>query len=95
MGVLNAADSLPKDIHEFPVGGRDVRIRSNYFALRCGGGCFSSEVEKLKWSIFDLALKLALYTKKTRNNAVLTIQCVLPTTPSLDGMCRLSVLESC
>ena len=58
--VLNAAD--PNDIHGPPVGGRDVRNNSNSFALR--RRVFSSEVEKLKWFCFDLALKLALHTSK-------------------------------
>ena len=31
-----------------------------------GGGFFSSEVAKLKWFCFDLALKLALYTSKKK-----------------------------
>ena len=60
MGVLNAADARPNDIHGLPVGGRDVRTSSNSFALRWQ--VFSSEVEKLKWFSFDLALKLALCT---------------------------------
>ena len=31
-----------------------------------GGGFFSSEVAKLMWFCFDLALKLALYTSKKK-----------------------------
>ena len=40
----------------------DFLSSSNSFALRLW--VFSSEVEKLKWFSFDLALKLALYTQK-------------------------------
>ena len=47
-----------------PVGGCDVRNSSNSFALRWR--VFSSEVTKLKWFCFDLALKLALYTYKKK-----------------------------
>ena len=61
-----------------------------------GGGVFSSEVAKLKWFCFDLALKLALYTynKKKKSKKAVTIQCVLPTRPSEDGKCHWSVLEN-
>ena len=56
---------------------------------------FSSEVAKLKWFCFDLALKLALYTyKKKKSQKAVTIQCVLPTRPSEDGKCHWSVLEN-
>ena len=58
--VLDPADARPNDFHGLPVGGRNVRNSSNTFALRWW--VFSSEVEKLKWLCFDLALKLALYT---------------------------------
>ena len=60
----NASDACPNDIHGLPVGGCDVRNSSNYFALRWR--VFSSEVAKLKWFCFDLALKLALYTCKKK-----------------------------
>ena len=60
----NASDACPNDIHGLPVGGCDVRNSSNSFALRWR--VFSSEVAKLKWFCFDLALKLALYTKKIK-----------------------------
>ena len=56
---------------------------------------FSSEVAKLKWFCFDLALKLALYTykkKKKKSKKAVTIQCVLRTRPSKDGKCHWSVL---
>ena len=46
-------------IHGLPVGGCGVRNSSNSFALRWR--VCSSEVEKLKWFCFYLALKLALY----------------------------------
>ena len=88
LSVLNAADVRPKDIYRLPVSGRDVRNSSNSLTLRWQ--IFNSEVEKLKWFSFDLALKLAL---KIKLNAV-TIQCVLPTRPSQDGKCRWSVLEN-
>ena len=59
---------------------------------------FSSEVAKLKWFCFDLALKLALYTykkkkKKKKSQKAVTIQCVLPARPSEEGWCHWSVLE--
>ena len=57
MSVLDTADARPNDIHGLRVGGRDVRNSSNSFAL--WWWVFSSEVEKLKWLCFDLALKLA------------------------------------
>ena len=56
----HASDACPNDIHGLHVGGCDVRNSSNSFALRWR--VFSSEVAKLKWFCFDLALKLALYT---------------------------------
>ena len=65
MRVLNASDARPNDIHGFPVGGRDVRNSSNSFVFRWR--VFSSEVEKLKWFCFDLALKLVLYNLKKKN----------------------------
>ena len=49
---------------------------------------------KLKWFCFDLALKLALYThkkKKKKSKKAVIIQCVLPTRPSEDGKCLVSV----
>ena len=57
---LKAADARPNVIHGLPVGGHDVGNNTNFFALRWW--VFSSEVEKMKWLCFDLALKLALYT---------------------------------
>ena len=60
MSVSKASDACPNDVHGLPVGGCDVRNSSNSFALRWW--VFSSEVAKLKWFCFDLALKLALYT---------------------------------
>ena len=78
-------------IHGLPVGCREVGNSSNSFAL--GWWVVSSEVEKLKWFCFDLALKLALYTSKKTKKAV-TLQCVLPTRPSQDGKCHWSVLEN-
>ena len=42
----------------------DVRNTSNCFTLRWQ--VLSSEVAKLKWFCFDLALKLALYTYKKK-----------------------------
>ena len=62
--VLNAADIRPNDIHGLPVAGGDVKNSSNYFSLQWR--VFSSEVEKLKWFCFDLALKLALYTLENK-----------------------------
>ena len=64
---LNASDACPNDIHGIPVGSCDVRNSSNSFALRWR--VFSSEVAKLKWFCFDLALKLALYTYKKKKKA--------------------------
>ena len=88
---------LTNDIHGLPVGGCDVRNSSNSFALRWR--VFSSELAKLKWFCFDLALKLALYTykkkkKKKKSKKAVTIQCVLPTRPSEDGKCHWSALEN-
>ena len=78
MSILNAADALPNDIHILPVGGSDVRNSSYSFALRWR--VFSSEVEKLKWFCFDVALKLAVYTykrnktnKQTKKNSHKTV----------------------
>ena len=81
MSILNAADARPDDIHILPVGGRDVRNSSNSFALLWR--VISSEVEKLKWFCFDVALKLAVYTykkykKKQTKKKTVTKQCVLP-----------------
>ena len=92
MSVLTASDASPNDIHGLPVGGRDVTNSSNSFALRWR--VFSSEVEKLKWFCFDLALKLAVHTSKKEKKKAVTIQCVLPTRPSQDGKCYWSVLEN-
>ena len=64
LAFLNASDACPNDIHGLPVGGCDVRNSSNSFAL--WWRVFSSEVTKLKWFCFDLALKLALYTYKKK-----------------------------
>ena len=64
MSVSNTSDACPNYIHGLPVGGCDVRNSSNSFALRWR--VFSSEVAKLKWFCFDLALKLALYTYKKK-----------------------------
>ena len=47
-----------------PVGGCDVRNSSDSFALRWR--VFSSEVAKLKWFCFDLALALYTYKKKKK-----------------------------
>ena len=87
--ILNAADARPNDIHGLTVGGRDVRNSSNSLTLRWR--VFSSDVEKLKWFSFDLALKLALTTKEKE---AVTIQCVLTTKPSENGKCHWSVLEN-
>ena len=91
---LNAFDASPNDIQGLPVGGCDVRNSSNSFALRWRD--FSSEVAKLKWFCFDLAMKLALYTykKRKKSNKAVTIQSVLPTKTSEDGKCHWSVLEN-
>ena len=64
MSVSKCFDACPNDIHGLPVGGCDVRNSSNSFASRWR--VFSSEVAKLKWFCFDLALKLALYTYKKK-----------------------------
>ena len=58
MSILNASDAGSNDVHGLPVGDCDVRNSSNSFPLR--RRIFSSEVEKLKWFCFDLALKLGL-----------------------------------
>ena len=62
--VLNSADARPNDINGLPVSGRDIRNGSNSNSLSIRWRVFSSEVEKLKWFCFDLALWLALYTLK-------------------------------
>ena len=67
MRFPNASDACPNDIHGLPVGGCDVRNSSNSFVLRWR--VFSSEVAKLKWFCFDLALKLALYTYKKKKKS--------------------------
>ena len=65
MSILNAADARPNDIHRLPASGCDVGNSSNSFTLRWR--VFSSEVEKLKWFCFDIALMFASYTcKKSR-----------------------------
>ena len=92
---LNASDACPNDIHGFPVGGCDVRNSSNSFALRWR--VFSSEVAKLKWFCFDLALKLALSTSKKKKKKKAKKQSqysVLPTRQSEDGKCHCSALEN-
>ena len=90
---LNASDACPDVVHGLPVGGCVVRNSSNSFTLQWR--VLSSEVEKLKWFCFDLALKLALYTykkKKKKSQKAVTIQCVLPTRTSEDGKCHWPVL---
>ena len=60
MRVLNAADARPNNIHDFVsevMTSEIAQILPLY-----GDGFFSSEVEKLKWFCFDLALNFALYT---------------------------------
>ena len=79
------------------MGGCDVRNSSNSFALRWR--VFCSEVAKLKWFCFDLALKLALYTykkkkKKKKSQKAVTIHGVLPARPSEEGRSHWSVLEN-
>ena len=64
LGVILQRFGSERVIHGLPVGGCDVRNSSNSFALRWR--VFSSEVAKLKWFCFDLALKLALYTSKKK-----------------------------
>ena len=66
MSVSNASVACPNVIHGLSVGGFDVRNSSYSFALRWR--VFSSEVAKLKWFCFNLALKLALYTYKNKKN---------------------------
>ena len=85
-------NACPNDIHGLPVGGCDVRNSSNFFALRWR--VFSSEVAKLKWFCFDLALKLALHTYKKKKAKKQSQYTVLPTRPSEDGRCHWSVLEN-
>ena len=88
----NASDACPKDIHGFPVGCCDVRNSSNSFALRWR--VFSSEVAKLKWFCFDLALKLALYTYKKKNKKKAQKQSQYSVCSSEDGKCHWSALEN-
>ena len=61
---MSVSKRCPNDIHGLSVSGCDVRNSSNSFALLWL--VFSSEVAKLKWFCFDLALKLALYTYKKK-----------------------------
>ena len=70
---LNASDACPNNIHGLPVSGGDVRNSSISFTLRWQ--VFSSEVEKLKWFCFDLALQLAVYTLKKKKKAKKQSQC--------------------
>ena len=60
LGAVKMMDRAKVFKISFAYIGLPAVISSNSFALRWR--IFSSEVEKLKWFSFDLALKLALYT---------------------------------